>query len=182
MSTQITKHKTMTMYFEDIATKLEQASQRIREANRNAPIPCKFAVGDRVYMDNGTQFTQVVAIQFYPSGETLGLRRTRSFWRVTVKYIDRDDNQYRNANESHFTLIPFDDEVTRAKRIALETNSFQLICRGDWKIWFVTPAGELMTVPVAGYADASDFWRTHVWGDERYLNLEHAIAQQLTQL
>lgn len=61
-----------------------------------------------------------------------------------------------------------------------DDDEYQFICRSDWKLWFVSPKGELMTTPVASKLDAREFYKTHT-EDEEYMEMEHAIAYQLTQ-
>jgi hypothetical protein len=169
----------MIMQFEDITTKLQQSAQRIREANRNAPIPCKFAVGDRVYFGDEHWLTQVIGIRFYAIADG---SLSPGFWRIRVKYLDESAAfQARTADESQFIKTSFDDKFKHAHQTAIRSGIYQLICRSDWKLWFVDPKGTLWTTPVAGYADATEFYKTHIWGDTEYLKMQDAIAHQLTQ-
>jgi len=49
------------------------------------------------------------------------------------------------------------------------------------KLWFVNPKGTLWTTPVAGYVDSTEFYKAHTWGDAEYLEMQDAIAHQLTE-
>ncbi|HEY9598462.1 MAG TPA: hypothetical protein V6D33_12410 [Cyanophyceae cyanobacterium] len=170
------------MLFENITEQLQQAAVQTRETNRNAPVDCKFQVGDRVYFSDEKVVAHVIGIRFYPVEQRTTQSRYPGFWRVSVRISHPDNNgsHTKTADESLFTLVPFEDEVKLATAKAIATKTYQFVCRGDWKLWFVTPKGELMTTPVAGKPDASEFYKVHIWGDERWLELESAIASQLT--